>query len=205
SKCTHGCALAQASYYLLNGSNLTYISEIMQSSLLTKPEDIVSYNQDTIASKDSVQAGQRINVPFPCDCIEGEFLGHTFQYDVQKGDRYDTIAGTNYANLTTVEWLRRFNSYPPDNIPDTGTLNVTVNCSCGDSGVGDYGLFVTYPLRPGETLGSVASNVKLDSALLQKYNPNVNFNQGSGIVYIPAKDQNGSYVLLGSHHHHHHH
>ncbi|KAJ1410279.1 Serine-threonine/tyrosine-protein kinase, catalytic domain [Sesbania bispinosa] len=197
SKCTQGCPLALASYYIWKGSNLTYISEIMPSSLLTKPEDIVNYNKATIPNKDSVQSDQRANIPFPCDCINGEFLAHTFSYDVQTGDTYEKVAGY-YANLTNVQWLMRFNSYGPNSIPDTGSLNVTVNCSCGNSDVDDYGLFITYPLRPGETLGTVANEMNLDSALLQRYNPGVNFNQGSGLVFIPGKDQNGSYVLLVS-------
>ncbi|XP_061337733.1 lysM domain receptor-like kinase 3 isoform X1 [Gastrolobium bilobum] len=198
SKCTQGCPLALGSYYILRGTNLTYISGILASQVLTSPDDIVSYSKATIPNKDSVQSDIRVNAPFPCDCINGEFLGHTFQYDVQNGDTYEKVAGTNYANLTNVNWLMKFNRYPSNNIPDTGTLNVTINCSCGDSDVSNYGLFITYPLRPGETLGTVASSVDLDSGLLQRYNPGVNFNQGSGLVYIPGKDQNGSYVFLGS-------
>ncbi|KAK7401248.1 hypothetical protein VNO78_12582 [Psophocarpus tetragonolobus] len=193
-----GCSLALASYYLWTGSNLTYISQIMASNVLTKPEDIVSYNKDTVPNKDLVIADTRVNVPFPCDCIDGEFLGHTFRYDVQSQDTYEHVATSVFSNLTDVAWLRKFNDYPPNNIPDTGFLNVTVNCSCGNSDVSNYGLFVTYPLRPGETLGTVAANLSLDSGLLQRYNPSVNFNQGSGLVYVPGKDQNGSYVLLQS-------
>lgn len=94
-------------------------------------------------------------------------------------------------------WLRRFNTYPPDNIPDTGTLNVTVNCSCGNTDVANYGLFVTYPLRIGDTLGSVAANLSLDSALLQRYNPDVNFNQGTGLVYVPGKGQFFKFSAFG--------
>ncbi|XP_014509761.1 lysM domain receptor-like kinase 3 isoform X2 [Vigna radiata var. radiata] len=198
SACKQGCPLALGSYYMWSGSNLTYISEVMSSSLLTTPDDIVLYNKDTIPNKDSVQAFIRVNVPFPCDCIDGQFLAHTFQYDVQTQDTYEQVARVVFSNLTDVTWLRRFNTYEPDNIPDTGTLNVTVNCSCGNTDVADYGLFITYPLRTGETLGSVASDVSLDSGLLQRYNPDVNFNQGSGLVYIPGKDQNGSYVFLPS-------
>ncbi|KAE9621432.1 putative protein kinase RLK-Pelle-LysM family [Lupinus albus] len=198
SKCTQGCPIALASYYMLLGSNFTYISQIMSSQVLHTPENIVSYNKNIVPNKDKVEAFTRVNVPFPCECIKGEFLGHMFEYVVQTGDTYETVAGTKYANLTNVDWLRRFNTYPPDNISNTGMLNVTVNCSCGNSDVSDYELFITYPLRPGETLGSVASSVKLDTGLLQRYNPSVNFNQGSGLVYIPGKDQNGSYVFLSS-------
>lgn len=192
SQCSETCSRALASYYVWQGSNLTYISQIMKSSLLSTPDDIVSYNKDTVPNKDSVQAFIRVNVPFPCGCINGEFLGYTFQYDVNSGDTYEIVAKKNYANLTTVEWLQKFNSYQPNNIPDTGTLNVTVNCSCGNSDVSkDYGLFITYPLRPGQTLQSVANEVGLDTGLLQRYNPTVNFNQGSGLVYIPGKGTNG--------------
>ncbi|XP_057754479.1 lysM domain receptor-like kinase 3 isoform X1 [Arachis stenosperma] len=198
SQCSKGCPLALASYYMWTGSNLTYVSEIMKSNVLSDPNDIVNYNKDTIPNKDSVQASIRVNVPFPCDCINGEFLGHTFQYDIQSGDTYEHVATNNYANLTNVNWLRKFNSYPPNNIPDTGTLNVTVNCSCGNRQVANYGLFITYPLRPGDTLQAVAKNQSVDAFLLQKYNPSVNFNQGSGLVYIPGKDQNGSFVFLPS-------
>lgn len=179
--------IAKVSYALTLHS-----SAIMASSILTNADDIYNYNKDRIPNKDSVQSDIRLNVPFPCDCIDGE-LSHTFQYDVQTGDTYETVAGTNYANLTNVDWLRKFNTYPPNNIPDTGTLNVTINCSCGNSDVANYGLFITYPLRPGETLGSVASDTNLDSSLLQRYNPSVNFNQGSGLVYIPGK---GAFLLI---------
>lgn len=196
SACKQGCPLALGSYYMWSGSNLTYISEVMSSSLLTTPDDIVLYNKDTIPNKDSVQAFIRVNVPFPCDCIDGQFLAHTFQYDVQTQDTYEQVARVVFSNLTDVTWLRRFNTYEPDNIPDTGTLNVTVNCSCGNTDVADYGLFITYPLRTGETLGSVASDVSLDSGLLQRYNPDVNFNQGSGLVYIPGKGPCILFVLL---------
>ncbi|KAK4279213.1 hypothetical protein QN277_016948 [Acacia crassicarpa] len=200
SQCSETCDRALASYFIQKGTNLTYISKVMKSQLVSTPDDIVSYNKDTVPNKDSLSAFIRVNVPFPCECINGEFLGHTFQYDVQTGDTYDQVATTHYANLTTVDWLRKFNSYPTDNIPDTGTLNVTVNCSCGNRDVSkDYGLFITYPLRLGETLGSVASDVGFnDTGLLQRYNPSVNFNQGSGLVFIPGKDQNGTYVPLQS-------
>lgn len=51
-------------------------------------------------------------------------------------------------------------------------LNVTVNCSCGDKTVSpDYGLFVTYPLRIGESLESVAAANNLSVDLVRRYNP----------------------------------
>ena len=160
----------------------------MPSQVLSTPDDIVKYNRDQIPNRDYVPSFVRINVPFPCDCIDGEFLGHVFQYDVNPGDTYEKVAKTYYANLTTVDWLGKFHNYEPNNITGTATLNVTINCSCGNSDVSkDYGLFITYPLRPNETLQSVANAVNLDTRLLQTYNPGVNFSQGSGLVYIPGK------------------
>ncbi|KAJ0053682.1 hypothetical protein Pint_01984 [Pistacia integerrima] len=202
SQCSKGCDRALASYYVWEGSNLTFIAQTLHSTLLD-PTDIdfkviLNYNKN-ITSKDSLPADVRINVPFPCDCINGEFLGHVFDYNINSGDTYDKIAKIYYANLTTAEWLRNFNSYDANRIPDTGKLNVTVNCSCGDSEVSkNYGLFVTYPLRPGDSLESVARSVNLDQSLLQSYNRNVNFSQGSGLVFIPGVDENGVYPALES-------
>ncbi|OVA03427.1 Peptidoglycan-binding lysin domain [Macleaya cordata] len=151
-------------------------------------DTILNYNPQ-VPNKDSIKAGNRLNVPFSCDCINGEFLGHFFDYPVISGDTYERVATRYYSNLTTLELLRRFNSYNPLRIPDVNArLNVTVTCSCGDENVSkDYGLFITYPLRLGQSLESVAFEFNLSSDLLRRYNPNSNFSSGSGLVYIPGK------------------
>ncbi|KAG8364580.1 hypothetical protein BUALT_Bualt18G0012100 [Buddleja alternifolia] len=196
-QCNRGCSLALASYNLWEGSNLSFISQITQTPIPT----ILSFNPQ-IPNQDSVLAGTRINVPFACDCVGGEFLGHVFTYTTISGDTYDTISGTYYANLTNTQWLQRFNSYPAFNIPDTGArVNVTVNCSCGNRDVSDdYGLFITYPLRVGESLESavaaVASNISVD--LVRRYNPTVNSSSGNRLVYIPGRDRNGNYPPLSN-------
>ncbi|TKY57027.1 Chitin elicitor receptor kinase 1 [Spatholobus suberectus] len=183
SKCSRGCDLALASYYLSQDS------QAYEIRVLSEAEDIVSYNKDTIQNKDNVLASTRVNVPFPCDCIDGEFFGYIFQYNLAAGDTYTSIATQNYSNLTTAEWLQRFNNYSPTGIPHSGTLNVTTNCSCGNSEVSKkYGLFITYPLRPEDSLQSIANKTGVESDLLLKYNPGVNFSQGSGLVYIPGKE-----------------
>ncbi|XP_022637372.1 chitin elicitor receptor kinase 1 isoform X2 [Vigna radiata var. radiata] len=186
SECKRDCDLALASYNL-TGGDLTYVSKLMKSEVVSKPEDILPYNSETIKNKDQVQAFTRVNVPFPCDCI-GDFLGHIFKYDVVSGDTYMSIATQNYSDLTTVQLLQSFNSYSPTGLPDTATLDVYVNCSCGNSDISkDYGLFITYPLRPEDSLQSIAKETGIESDLLLKYNPGVNFSQGSGLVYIPGK------------------
>ncbi|KAJ4831730.1 Chitin elicitor receptor kinase 1 [Turnera subulata] len=198
SKCSRGCDLALASYYVWQGANLTFVGQVLNSNLIQAPnfDSILAYNKQ-ISNKDSVPAGTRVKVPFPCDCINGDFLAHVFTYQVQPGNTYDIIADTYYANLTTIPWLEKFNSYNPNNIPDTGTLNVTVNCSCGDRAVsGEYGLFVTYPLLPEDSLESLASSSNVTQELLQRYNPGVDFSKGTGLVYIPTKDETGSYRPL---------
>ncbi|KAJ4730082.1 putative Receptor protein kinase [Melia azedarach] len=202
SKCSRGCDTALASYYVWTGSNLTFIAQTLKSSLVD-PNDldfkvILSYNKQ-VTNKDSIAADVRMNIPFPCDCMNGEFLGHVFQYSINTGDSYEKVANIYYANLTNVEWLRKFNSYDPTRIPDTGTLNVTVNCSCGDADLSkSYGLFTTYPLRPEDSLQSIASSTNLSESLLRSYNPGANFSRGSGLVYIPATDANGVYPALES-------
>jgi chitin elicitor receptor kinase 1 len=175
STCSKTCDLALASYYISEGTNITYISNIMQSKVVTKPEDIL-------------QIDTRLTVPFPCECTNGELLGHTFLYKAQHGDDYASIAEVIFSNLTTEKWMERVNIYPPSNVPDNATLNITVHCFCGNREVSkDYGLFITYPLRSEDTLESIAKDTNLDAELLQRYNPGVDFSQGHGLVFIPGK------------------
>nr|AZL41249.1 LysM receptor kinase [Datisca glomerata] len=193
SRCKRGC-LALGSYNAWPNSNITFISKMLN---LPSHDPILEYNKDTLRSVDSLQVGRRINIPFSCDCINDEFLGHTFQYHLQSGDSYEKIAGTYYSGLTTSEMLQRFNSYDPIKPPDNNaTLNVVVNCSCGNSAVSkDYGLFITYPLRVEDNLDILSVETNLSAALLQAYNPGVNFSAG-GLVFIPGRDQNGTYPPL---------
>jgi chitin elicitor receptor kinase 1 len=188
SKCSKTCDLALASYFAQKGSNLSYISDIMKSEVLPKYGDIVSYNTDTIPNKDSFFGYSRVNVPFPCDCINDEFLGHTFLYKLQPRDTYASIAEFIFSNLTTKERIQRDNVYGENFIPKFVKVNVTVNCSCGNREVSkDYGLFITYPLSSKDTLESIAKDTEIEADLLQRYNPGVNFSQGSGLVFIPGK------------------
>lgn len=151
SMCNNGCGLALASYYLWDSSDIGYnnISNLMKSKVLSKPQDIIIYNKD----RDSVKFSKRVNVPFPCECLSGLFLGHTFQYELQPGDTYASVAEFTFSNLTTLEWMGRVNSYSVTDIPFSAKVNVTINCSCGNREVSkDYGLFITYPLRHADTL-----------------------------------------------------
>lgn len=192
-KCSRTCDLALASYYVSSGDTLSVIAQKFKSNVLQSEDTIVNYNRDKTNNKDFIDAFVRINIPFPCDCIRDEslgleFLGYKFQYNVESQDTYTTVANKTYSNLTTVSWLEQFNSYPATNIPDTGVLNVTVNCSCGDSSVSnDYGLFITYPLRPGDTLESIARESNISADLLQRYNVGADFSAGTGLVYVPGK------------------
>ncbi|KAK3021941.1 hypothetical protein RJ639_046140 [Escallonia herrerae] len=183
AKCRRGCELAMASYYVLEGSNLTYISSIFGRQI----PDILRYNPH-VPNQDSIGANTRINVPFSCECLNGDFLGHTFAYVTQIGDTYDKIAKNAFANLTNEYWVQRVNMYDPTRIPDFVPINVTVNCSCGDRHVSrDYGLFATYPLRLGESLSSVATEVGVTEELLRRFNAESDFGAGTGLVFVPAK------------------
>lgn len=185
SKCSRGCDLALASYNIWNGTTLSFIATAFSTSI----SEIQSFNPQ-INDIDLIIVDTRLNIPFSCSCIDGEFLGHTFFYSVDSNDTYNIIARTYYANLTTVEWLERFNRYEATEIPVNALINVTVNCSCGNSRVSKkYGLFVTYPLQPGESLSSIANESGLPSKLLQDYNPGVDFSLGSGLVFIPGKGE----------------
>ncbi|XP_058748319.1 lysM domain receptor-like kinase 3 isoform X4 [Vicia villosa] len=198
SKCVKGCDVALASYYVMPLVELSNITTFMQSKIVTdSSEVIIRYNRDIVFSNDNLFSYSKINIPFPCECIGGEFLGHVFEYTANEGDTYDLLANTYYASLTTVEVLKKYNSYDPNHIPAKAKVNVTVNCSCGNSQISkDYGLFITYPLRPRDTLEKIASHYKLDEGVIQSYNLGVNFSKGSGIVFFPGRDKNGEYVPL---------
>lgn len=110
SKCSQGCDRALASY-LIWGEDLTFISKLFG----TPEKDILSVNN--ITNKDFLQNGTRINIPFSCNWIQGQYLGHNFSYQVKSGDTY-TLVQNNYSNLVSVEWLKSTNSYREFDIPD---------------------------------------------------------------------------------------
>ncbi|KAF4399555.1 hypothetical protein G4B88_022638, partial [Cannabis sativa] len=183
AKCKTGCNLALASYFVWEGSNLSYISTIFGQNFT----EILRYNPQ-VPNKDSIITGTRINVPFSCECLNTDFLGHTFTYKTQFGDTYDKVAEIAFANLTTKDWVHRVNRYKPTRIPAGSPINVTVNCTCGDRHVSkDYGLFATYPLRSEDNLSSVAAVAGVPPGLLQLYNPGQSFSAGNGIVFVPTK------------------
>ncbi|KAI8558260.1 hypothetical protein RHMOL_Rhmol04G0076900 [Rhododendron molle] len=163
STCSKGCDLALGSYYVWPGTSVRFIAEVSANSV----DELISYNPE-IPNEYYIKAGTRIDVPFSCDCIDGEFLAHVFTYAVRSDDTYDTIAKTYYSNLTTAATLERSNSYQASRIPDNAVVNVTVNCSCGNASVSEaYGLFVTYPLRAEDSLESIAAATNLGEDLLQ--------------------------------------
>ncbi|CAF1931494.1 unnamed protein product [Brassica napus] len=191
SKCSGSCNLALASYFLENGTTLSNINQNLNSPAApfdqVNFEPILRYNP-SITNKDLIQMGSRVLVPFPCECQPGDFLAHVFRYSIQQEDTYGVVATKHYANLTTEESLQRTNSFPATNIPPSATLNVSVNCFCGNESVSkDYGLFVTYPLRPEDSLDAIASSSGVPAEFIQRYNPGVDFRSGRGIVFVPGK------------------
>ncbi|XP_063936958.1 lysM domain receptor-like kinase 3 isoform X2 [Daucus carota subsp. sativus] len=187
SKKCHGECTALASYYLWGGANLTLITDAFS----TNYSNIMGYNPQ-IFNIDNISGGERVNVPFQCGCLRGsdsEFLGHRFSFKSKTGNSYKMIADIVYSGLTRVEWLVEFNDFNANQrIEKNQSLNVPVICSCGHKKVSkDYGLFITYPLRPGENLSSVAKGVELSDKLLMDYNPGVDFSSGKGLVFIPGK------------------
>uniref|UniRef100_A0A7N0UC74 non-specific serine/threonine protein kinase n=1 Tax=Kalanchoe fedtschenkoi TaxID=63787 RepID=A0A7N0UC74_KALFE len=178
--CKSGCKLAYAAYHVWQGSNLTYISTIFSQPI----PNILAHNP-TVPSKDFLPLDSKLHVPFSCECLNGDFLGHTFVYTTQSDDTYHNVASLVFANLTTEDWIQRVNHYDPHVVPDGVPINVTVNCSCGDAEVSkDYGLFATYPLGPGENLSSVAADYGVNEALVRSFNPGFD---GAGRIFVPAK------------------
>ncbi|KAL5097424.1 hypothetical protein RYX36_001751 [Vicia faba] len=181
--CSSGCNLALASYSIPEGTDLTYISNLFNQ----QPSEILKHNPN-LKNPDVILSQTKINVPFTCECLNGLFLGHTFSYKTKHGDTYTAIVHVDYSNLTTEDWITRVNGYPPTKIPDNVKINVTVNCSCGDRHVSkDYGLFLTYPLRDGDSLRGIAAEYGVPAEVVQRYNPQSDFSAGHGLVFLPAK------------------
>ncbi|KAM3378250.1 lysM domain receptor-like kinase 3 isoform X1 [Capsicum galapagoense] len=191
SSCMNGCDVALASLFIWPEVYLPVISQLFNNISYS---DILEWNNNITST--FIPTATRVNVAFPCDCLNnGEYLGHVFTYNVRANDTYDLIATRRYSSLTNKESLMRDNSYPDNSFQDNNvTLKVTVNCSCGNKDVSrDYGLFITYPMRPGENLESIALATNTSSRLIEMYNPKVNFSAGSGLLYIPGKDKRGNY------------
>ncbi|XP_012841974.1 PREDICTED: chitin elicitor receptor kinase 1-like [Erythranthe guttata] len=181
SQCTDGCD-SLASYYVWSGSNLTFISKVFSTTV----NAVVAQNPQ-ITNQDLIQFGSRVKIPFSCGCVNNQFMGRRFDYQVKPGNVYKTIAELYYSNLTTVDLLTRFNTYRPENVPVGSILNVIVNCSCGNRRVSDdYGLFLTYPLRIGESLSSIGNEFGLSESYAG-FNPGVDFSGGSGLVFVPVR------------------
>lgn len=183
SACREGCDLALASYYVTAGETLSTIALLFGIDY----SEVLPYNN--LTNPDVIQAGMRVNIPFSCGCSDDGYLGHAFAYTIQSGDTYSKIAGDKYHNLTTVDALVRGNRFRAESIPTGVPINVRVSCFCGDADISrDYGLFVTYPIRPGDTLETVATAVGFSNlTLLQEYSQGVNFSSGQGIMFVPTK------------------
>jgi chitin elicitor receptor kinase 1 len=189
--CLNAGCVALGSYLISRNQNLTYIASLFG---INDYKTLAAYNPGT-TNLDYIQAGQSVNISFTCGChtfpsSSATYLGGSFPHKVVTGDTYSSIA-QNYNNLTSEAWLARTNPYPANNIPDTNTtVNVMVNCTCGDRSISpDYGFFLTYPLM-GQTLDAVAANYSFNSPsqleLLRKYNPGMD-TATSGLVFIPVQ------------------
>lgn len=194
-KCARTCN-SVGSYYI--GQNETIIS-IAELFSIPNYRTIGNYNS-MISNLDSIQADTRVNIPFSCDCLPGDILGHNFPHMIKVGDTYLRLAQETFKNLTNEDFLRRFNVYPDTNIPVNVTINASVPCFCGDSSISkDYGFFLTYPLRASENISAVLTQLGAPSLnLVQRYNDGTNLSSGQGLIFIPVRDPNGSYQPLGS-------
>ncbi|XP_049934071.1 chitin elicitor receptor kinase 1 [Nymphaea colorata] len=191
SLCTGGCTLAYGAYRVKENDTVDNIVKFFRP---VTTADVQQYSG--LPNANFIDTGSLLKIPFSCDCINGNFLGHNFVYAIQSGDTYEKISD-HYSNLTSSAWLQATNSYPETRIPDTGSLNVTINCSCGNAEVSpNYGLFLTYPLTAGDNVSGLSSQYNVTADLLQKYNPSVDFKLGSGLVFIPVQGLDGSYHPL---------
>ncbi|GJM93496.1 hypothetical protein PR202_ga10057 [Eleusine coracana subsp. coracana] len=190
--CSTGCDIAVAYYSTKPNQNLTYIGSLFG---IDDYRALAAYNAAGHPNQDFVPAGEPVLVNFTCRCLSlpgapsSTYLAGSFPYRVSPGDTYSSIAAV-YNNLTTAAWLEETNSNKGDGV----TVNVTVNCSCGDPAVSpDLRMFLTYPLGEGETLVSVGAKfgfrLQSEMDLLRRYNPGTEGGTGSRLVYIPLRGE----------------
>ncbi|GJN38508.1 hypothetical protein PR202_gb27557 [Eleusine coracana subsp. coracana] len=190
--CSVGCPLALAAYYFSAESNLSFIASLFG---IRDYSALLPYNP-SITNPNYIVTGDRVSVPFRCSCLSlpspaaKTFLAGSFPHALStpSGETYADVAA-EFANLTTPEWLEAAN---PGQAGTARTVNVTVNCSCGDERVSNrYGLFLTYPLWEGETLASVAEGYGFSSPaqmeMIRRYNPGMDGVSGKEIVFIPVR------------------
>ncbi|RWR77550.1 Pkinase domain-containing protein/LysM domain-containing protein [Cinnamomum micranthum f. kanehirae] len=187
AKCSRACD-SVASFYITEGENLTYIAQLFNIPVKDRHSMILPYNPQ-VTNGDNILTGDRLNIPFSCNCLNDDILAHKFINTLRSQDTYFSIANATYKNLTTVDDLRKFNSYSDSAIPTNVALNVTVNCSCGDSSISkDYGYFLTYPVRPDENMADVLVKLGAPSIeLVERYNQGKNLSSWQGLVFIPIK------------------
>ncbi|KAA8520132.1 hypothetical protein F0562_014388 [Nyssa sinensis] len=82
-----------------------------------------------------------------------------------------TTSGKVQTSLTSAAYSARKSPKSSNTIP---TFRIKIAFSA------DYGLFATYPLRPGENLSSVAMESGVQAELLQRFNPGSDFGAGTG-------------------------
>ena len=116
--CSVGCDLALGSYYVAKDMNITFIASLFGFS---DYRALAKYNRG-LPRLDYVTAGDRLDVPFPCECLAlpsdpaSTYLAASIPYVVAPEDTYISIA-RKYNNLTTAGWLQATNTYPTNKQP----------------------------------------------------------------------------------------
>ncbi len=108
---------------------------------------------------------------------------------VQNGDNLTSIASGIYEGFTQYDWIAAASGVSNPNYIQVGqSLQIPVNCTCGDRSVSTkYGFFATYVVQNGDTETSVASRFNINESLLQQYNPSVLLSVPTSILFVPAK------------------
>ncbi|CAN6174957.1 unnamed protein product, partial [Urochloa humidicola] len=128
--CGDGCPLAVAAYYFTAESNLTFIASLFN---LPDPRLRRAAPQQpptpNITDPNCIVSSARVSVPFRCSCLAlpadlaSTFHAGPISHDLSRGETYGGVAA---------EFANRL---PADKSPASGTIDTTVNCSCGDKRV----------------------------------------------------------------------
>ncbi|XP_075673760.1 lysM domain-containing GPI-anchored protein 2 isoform X1 [Castanea sativa] len=160
--------------------NTTVLSTIQSLFQITRFHDLLGANgfPTSTSPSETLQAQQRIKIPFTCRCENGTGVSDRAPvYTVKKDDGLYHIAFDIFSNLVTYQEIAKVNGIPnPDKIEVGQRLWIPLPCSCDDvegAKVVHYG----HVVESGSSVDQIATVYGTTPAILLKLNGMTNASQ----------------------------
>ena len=175
--------------------NTTVLSTIQSLFQIMRFHDLLGANgfPNSTSPNETLQAQQRIKIPFTCRCENGTGVSDRAPvYTVKKDDGLYHIAAEIFSRLVTFAEIAKFNNIPnPDNITVGQELWIPLPCSCDDvEGVKvvHYG----YVVESGNSVDQIATEFGTTRDILLKLNGIANASglQANQVLDVPLRGFN---------------